>query len=79
MPVLTLYSNPGCHLCDQASSLLLKCLPETPLKIIPIEGDLALVYQYGVRIPVLKREDSGAELDWPFDRAALLSFIEEEA
>ncbi len=79
MPVLTLYSNPGCHLCDQASSLLLSCLPEMPVEIITIEGDLALVYQYGVRIPVLKREDTGAELDWPFDRESLLNFIGEDA
>ena len=50
-----------------------------PVEIITIEGDLALVYQYGVRIPVLKREDTGAELDWPFDQESLLNFIGEDA
>jgi hypothetical protein len=31
--------------------------------------------KYGVRIPVLRRADNGAELGWPFDEAAVVCFL----
>ena len=36
-----------------------------------IADDAELLEQYGVRIPVLRRVDTGEELDWPFDAAAV--------
>ena len=75
MPELTLFSNPQCRLCEEARQLLQGRHGSYHLKTVEIEGDLALVYRYGVRIPVLRREDSGAELDWPFDEAALSEFL----
>jgi hypothetical protein len=75
MMELTLYANPGCHLCEQALELLQGRLNGFKLRIVEIEGDLALVYRYGVRIPVLRRSDTGAELDWPFDETALAEFL----
>ncbi|MAC21595.1 MAG: thioredoxin family protein, partial [Marinobacter sp.] len=32
--------------------------------------------RYGTRIPVLRRNDTGAELDWPFTRDQLLTFLQ---
>jgi hypothetical protein len=32
-----------------------------------IDGDEALEARYGTRVPVLRDEDSGRELGWPFD------------
>ena len=37
-----------------------------------ISADEALLEKYGERIPVVRRTDNGAELDWPFDEAALI-------
>lgn len=31
--------------------------------------------RYALRIPVLRRADNGAELNWPFDMSAVLAFI----
>jgi hypothetical protein len=42
---------------------------------VDIAGDDALLGRYGTRIPVVHRTDSGAELDWPFDEAALKMLI----
>ncbi len=42
---------------------------------IDIAEDDALIESYGTRIPVLRREDNGAELGWPFDAAAVQGFI----
>lgn len=45
----------------------------------PCEQDITdsdiLMERYQLRIPVLRREDTGAELDWPFDLAAAMVFL----
>jgi hypothetical protein len=43
---------------------------------VDITGDDELLEKYGIRIPVLKRVDTGAELGWPFDAVAVLRFLE---
>ena len=36
-----------------------------------IDDDDALEARYGMRVPVLRDNASGAELDWPFDADSL--------
>ena len=48
---LTLYTRPGCHLCDDAKSVL-DGIGE-PYQEVSIEGDDDLEEEYGFRIPVL--------------------------
>ena len=43
--------------------------------IIEIVDDTELYSTYGMRIPVLKRMDNGAELNWPFDIASVSEFV----
>ncbi len=71
---LTLIQRDECHLCDQAWECLAAAgVPDfDPLWI---DDDLGLQARYGERIPVLRREDTGAELDWPFDAAAVRAFV----
>jgi hypothetical protein len=76
MPVLFFYTTPCCHLCDEARALLQGRTGGYRVRELDIEGDLALTYEYGVRIPVVKRDDTGAELGWPFDAADLAAFLE---
>lgn len=38
------------------------------------ESDI-LMERYQLRIPVLRREDTGAELDWPFDLVTAMVFL----
>lgn len=68
-----LYGTTFCHLCEQAEAVLHGVGVEA--EHIDIAEDDALLEKYGVRIPVVKREDTGAELGWPFDEAAVRSFI----
>lgn len=70
---LVLYVTRGCHLCDEAGALLRATAHAW--RPHEIGYDDGLVARYGVRIPVLRRPDSGAELDWPFDAAALAAFL----
>lgn len=70
--VLVLYGTRGCHLCEDAAELL--DVLARPWTRREIGYDAALVARYGTRIPVLRRSDTGAELDWPFDADAVRTF-----
>jgi hypothetical protein len=68
-----LYGTEFCHLCDEAEAVLREVGIAT--RCIDIAGDDELLEKYGVRIPVLQRMDTGAELGWPFDASDVLVFV----
>ena len=72
---LRLYSIPDCHLCEVAESLIQESCTEVNLQKVNIENDRELLRDYEIRIPVLKRMDTGAELSWPFDESGLADFL----
>ena len=57
MIVLTLYSRPGCHLCDEMKAVVARVVREsaTPVTIdeVDISTDADLEARYGLEIPVL--------------------------
>ena len=55
MKTVTLYTRPGCHLCDDARTQLLALQQRTPFSLqeIDIEQDAALHAAYLERIPVI--------------------------
>ena len=72
---LTLYQRDDCHLCDLALEVLASArLPE--FASVFIDGDDLLEARFGIRVPVLREERSGSELDWPFDEAAVRRFLD---
>ncbi|HEX4975393.1 MAG TPA: glutaredoxin family protein [Pseudomonadales bacterium] len=77
MPTLYVYSTLGCHLCEVAAALLEESplVQQWQLCYQEIADDPQLMNLYGVRIPVLKRDDSQAELNWPFDAGDLQRFL----
>ena len=52
---VTIYSRPGCHLCDDMKDLVRKVARTIPLTLedIDIYGDDELEEKYGLEIPVL--------------------------
>ena len=55
LPALTLYSRPGCHLCDEMKAvvdLVARSVPFT-IDIIDVSNDPQLEARYGLEIPVL--------------------------
>jgi len=71
---LTLYQRDDCHLCDLALGLLAGVrAPE--FDSVFIDGDEVLEQRYGIRVPVLRDEDRGVELEWPFDVEKLAEFL----
>ncbi len=76
---VTLFGTSACHLCEVALELLQATL--NPEFFAITEVDIAdsdeLIAQYGVRIPVLRRDSDNSELNWPFDVEALIGFLSE--
>jgi glutaredoxin len=70
---IQLYGTTFCHLCEEAEAILNQIGIEAAH--IDIAEDDELLEKYGVRIPVLRRVDTGAELGWPFDAEAVSRFL----
>ena len=75
MSKLVLYSQPECHLCDDAESLLRVMGLEDSYQTVNIETDLELLKRYGIHVPVLERQDNKEELFWPFDQNDVAAFL----
>lgn len=72
---LILFQKDDCHLCD-AALLVLAQARVADFESIWIDDDAALRSRYGLRVPVLRREDDGLELDWPFDVVRLRGVLQ---
>lgn len=71
---LIVYQRDDCPLCDHALAVLAAArAPE--FESVWIDDDAGLEARYGTRVPVARDDDSGRELDWPFDAALLQAFL----
>jgi len=72
MTVVTLYTRPGCHLCDEAREAILALREELPpfeLSEVNIEQDDGLLARYLERIPVVAVDgEVVSELELKLDR-----------
>ena len=73
---LVLYGRPGCHLCDEARTVLERI--GHPFEEVDIEADDELLARYLVRIPVIALD--GEELyDFFVDEADLRRRLQQSA
>jgi thiol-disulfide isomerase/thioredoxin len=79
---LTIYSRPGCHLCDEMKAVVQRVADaaEPPLAVeeIDITTDPALEARYGLEIPVLL-VDGRKVAKYRIDEAALLRILRDPA
>ena len=72
MTVVTLYTRPGCHLCDEAREAILALREEPPpfeLSEVNIDQDDGLLARYLERIPVVAVDgEVVSELELKLDR-----------
>jgi glutaredoxin len=72
MTVVTVYTRPGCHLCDEAREAILALREELPsfeLSEVNIEHDDGLLARYLERIPVVAVDgEVVSELELKLDR-----------
>lgn len=77
LPECQLFGTLGCHLCEQAEAMLLPLVENGLLvELLDIAERPETVDDYGLRIPVLRRVDTGAELDWPFEVEQVVRFLQ---
>jgi len=75
-PECQLFGTLGCHLCEVAEAELMPLVEHGLLvELIDIAESEAMNDVYGLRIPVLRRTDTGAELDGPFDTGQVVMFL----
>ena len=76
LPECQLFSTLGCHLCEIAEAEIMPLVEHGLLvELVDITDPDDLSEAYGLRIPVLRRVDTGAELDWPFDEEQVVAFL----
>ncbi|WP_285420585.1 glutaredoxin family protein [Pseudomonas sp. efr-133-TYG-5] len=76
LPECQLFGTLGCHLCEVAEAMLMEFVEHGLLvELVDITEDEAWYEAYRLRIPVLRRVDTGAELDWPFSADEVVAFL----
>ncbi|CRM18366.1 MULTISPECIES: glutaredoxin family protein [Pseudomonas] len=76
LPECQLFGSLGCHLCEIAEAEIMPLVEHGLLvELVDITDPEDLTEAYGLRIPVLRRVDTGAELDWPFDTQQVVAFL----
>jgi thiol-disulfide isomerase/thioredoxin len=75
---LSFFSTSHCHLCESAENILQAVAEQTDIEyqVVEIAESDALLELYGVRIPVIKRLDTQAEIGWPFTAEDLAQFLQ---
>lgn len=76
LPECQLFGTLGCHLCEVAEALLMPFVEHGLLvELVDIADHAETFERYSLCIPVLRRCDTGAELDWPFDAEQVVTFL----
>ena len=71
---LQLIRRETCGLCELAADILV-ALGVDEVQTRYLEDDPGLEVAYGWRIPVLRLDKTGRELDWPFDAVKVRDFL----
>jgi hypothetical protein len=75
-PECQLFATPGCQLCAMAEHELMPMVEHgLMVELIDISSQPALIERYELRVPVLRRVDTGAELEWPFEADQIAVFL----
>jgi hypothetical protein len=77
LKTLTLYTRPGCHLCEELAERLMPLIAgRAELRHVDVSQDADLERRYGQRIPVLA--SAGGELSgFPLDEERLIRYLED--
>ena len=64
-PECQLFGTLGCHLCELAEAIVMPLVEHgLMVELVDIADSDSLFETYGLRIPVLRRVDTGQELGW---------------
>lgn len=63
---LVFYTREPCELCDKAWRLITVGGLADHVRQVHIEDELDLLQRYGDQVPVIRNEETGEKLAWPF-------------
>jgi len=63
---LVFYTRERCELCEKAWKLITVGGLADRVSQVHIDDDLELLQRYGDQVPVIRNEDTGEKLAWPF-------------
>jgi hypothetical protein len=63
---LVFYTREPCELCDKAWRLITVGGLTDHVRQVHIEDELDLLQRYGDQVPVIRNEETGEKLAWPF-------------
>ncbi|WP_420231635.1 glutaredoxin family protein [Pseudomonas sp. ABY48] len=76
LPECRLFGTLGCHLCEIAEAELMPFVEHGLLvELVDISEREDWMDNYALRIPVLRRMDTDAELAWPFEGEQIVAFL----
>lgn len=71
-----LFGTLGCHLCEDAEQLLQPFVAQgLVVELLDIIDSPRWLERYALSIPVLRRVDTGQELNWPFDEQDVVQLL----
>lgn len=71
-----LFGTLGCHLCEDAEQVLQPLVAQgLVVELLDIIDSPHWLERYALTIPVLRRVDTGQELNWPFDQQDVLQLL----
>lgn len=75
-----LYGTSACYLCELAETMIIHASQAHGIgyEYIDIAENEILLEKYGITIPVFKCIESRQELNWPFTKVMLKSFIDRQ-
>lgn len=63
---LVFYTREPCELCDKAWRMLSVAGLDANVRQVHIEDEAELLQLYGEQVPVVRNEETGEKLAWPF-------------
>lgn len=72
---LILFGTSGCHLCEEAESIMGTSFQKIELDRIDIAEEEQWQEKYAIKIPVLYHQETGKELFWPFSESDVEEYI----
>ncbi|MGO2487195.1 MAG: glutaredoxin family protein [Pseudomonas taetrolens] len=76
-PECQLFGTLGCHLCEIAEEVVMPLVEHgLMVELVDIADSDTMFEVYALRIPVLRRIDTGEELGWPFDTEQVVHFLQ---
>jgi len=72
---LIFYTRDPCELCEKAYRLITVGGLADRVEVVDIDTDPELVQRYGDQVPVVRNDETGEKLSWPFTASQVRELV----